>query len=123
MPAISRNRKAERRRQKAENRDHEPSAGGDIECADIFLAISPLGKSNVKIPAQFALEERNVKTPALSPSAEGGVETPALSLGERMSGDRAFSSRRRTGEGLVPSEFHPGWLEIRISFSPPPRTQ
>jgi len=31
----------------------------------------------------------------------GKVETPALSLGERVSGDGVFSSRRRTGEGSL----------------------
>jgi len=45
-----------------------------------------------------------------------GVEKRALSLGERVSGDGAFSSRRRTGEGFIPFALHLGWLEIRISY-------
>jgi hypothetical protein len=40
----------------------------------------------------------------------------ALSLGERVSGDGAFSSRHRTGEGLVPSPARIVRLEIRIIY-------
>ena len=37
----------------------------------------------------------------------------ALSLGERVSGDGAFSSRRRTGEGSLPP---PGEVSARLSL-------
>jgi hypothetical protein len=43
----------------------------------------------------------------------------ALSLGERVSGDGAFSSRRRTGEGLPPFADHLVLLMLRISYSLP----
>ena len=45
--------------------------------------------------------------------------TAALSLGERVSGDGVFSSRRRTGEGLLPSAGRLGRPSIRISYSLP----
>jgi hypothetical protein len=40
----------------------------------------------------------------------------------RVSGDGAFSSRRRTGEGLLPSARHLGRLEVRISYGLCPST-
>ena len=43
--------------------------------------------------------------------------TAALSLGERVSGDGVFSSRRRTGEGSVPRHSS---LRIRIIRDPTP---
>jgi len=41
----------------------------------------------------------------------------ALSLGERVSGDGAFSSRRRTGEGFLPLANHFVRLKLRIRYS------
>jgi len=43
----------------------------------------------------------------------------ALSLGERVSGDGAFSSRRRTGEGFLPFANHLVRLRLRVSYSLP----
>jgi hypothetical protein len=43
----------------------------------------------------------------------------ALSLGERVSGDGAFSSRRRTGEGFLPFANHFVRLKLRIRYSLP----
>jgi hypothetical protein len=43
----------------------------------------------------------------------------ALSLGERVSGDGAFSSRRRTGEGFLPLANQLVPLKLRIRYSLP----
>ena len=45
---------------------------------------------------------------------------PALSLGERVSGDGVFSSRRRTGEGLLAVARCLCGLQIRITHLFPP---
>src|SRR5208337_4246795 len=43
----------------------------------------------------------------------------ALSVGERVSGDGAFSSRHRTGEGFLPFANHLVRPKLRISYSLP----
>jgi hypothetical protein len=47
------------------------------------------------------------------------AEKTALSLGERVSRDGAFSSRRGTGEGFLPFASQALRLNLRIRYSPP----
>jgi len=48
-------------------------------------------------------------------TAAAQVGNIALSLGERVAGDGAFSSRRRTGEGFLP--FATALVQLSLSIS------
>jgi len=73
----------------------------------------------MKAPERATLSPWAERSPYLWLDTGGEVEIIALSLGERVSGDGAFSSRRRTGEGLLPFPNHLVRLKLRIRYSPP----
>jgi hypothetical protein len=73
-----------------------------------------------RVPALFLdTGSTELGNAALSPEKTVlSAEKTALSLGERVSRDGAFSSRRGTGEGFLPFASQALRLNLRIRYSP-----